>query len=205
MKVIITFVCYFITTNLYSAVDYKDALSLNGNIKNGEKIYQMCGSCHGKDGSGKKNGSFPVIASQYKSVIIKQLQDIKNKKRHNPTMYPFSDIKTMGGLQGVADVATYIQNLPKITNNGIGGGKNLTRGKKLYNNNCAFCHGVYGNGNSNKVYPKISNQHYEYLLRQLKWMKKGYRKNSNPAMLVIIKNMSDEDFQDLADYISRLR
>jgi cytochrome c553 len=104
----------------------------------------------------------------------------------------------------MANVAAYIQNLPSSIGNGVGTGDNLERGKTLYLNNCTACHGRDGKGNADKVFPKIKGQHFKYLIRQLRWMRDGYRTNINPDMLILLKNMSDQDLQDLADYASRL-
>ena len=54
------------------------ALELTPNIDNGKKIYPLCASCHMKNGWGKIDGSFPVIAGQHRNVLIKQLSDRKS-------------------------------------------------------------------------------------------------------------------------------
>jgi cytochrome c553 len=204
MKKITLVVCWLISSYALADNIYSQAQALQPHLENGKQVYKMCAACHLTNGYGKKDGSFPVIANQHKSVIIKQLQDIQNKQRHNPTMFPFANPQTIGGTQHIADVAGYIESLPKITTHGRGTGDYLQRGKKLYTAYCVACHKKNGEGDSNLRYPKISNQHYEYILRQLRWMSSGYRKNSNPAMLTIIKEMNDKDFQALADYLSRL-
>ncbi len=189
--------------NAYAKDVYESALMLTPDLKNGKHSYRLCASCHLENGLGKSNGSFPVIASQHRSVIIKQLKDIQKKYRQNPTMYPFSDPQTIGGVQAIADVAAYIESMPSDKNNGVGSGDNLVSGKELYLNNCIACHGNSGQGDGEKVFPRIKDQHYEYILRQLKWIRDGYRTNSNPGMLALIKNMSDQDLVNLADYVSR--
>ncbi len=182
----------------------EQALHLQANPENGKKVYELCGTCHMENGWGKADGSFPVLAGQHASVIIKQLSDIESRNRENPTMYPFADIETIGGVQAIADVAAYIASLPPTADNGKGDGKNLQRGQALYEKNCTGCHGKHGEGNAKLLFPKIQGQHYNYLARQLKWIRDGFRKNGNPAMLAIIKDMSDADLEALADAVSRL-
>ncbi len=199
MKSFIVFVVFIFQIFLPSATAqdvYEQALKLESNLDNGKNGYRLCASCHLDNGMGKENGSFPVIASQHKSVIIKQLKDIQNKYRQNPD--------TIGGVQAIADIAGYIQTLPIVGDNGNGSGDKLDNGKALYQNNCIGCHGFEGQGDATNSFPKIKNQHYKYLLRQLQWIRDGYRTNSNPDMLSLIKNMSDQQLSDLADYISRL-
>jgi len=180
------------------------ALALTPDIANGKKIYPLCGSCHMKTGWGKKDGSFPDIAGQHRNVLIKQMEDIRNKHRDNPTMYPFSDPAEIGGLQGVSDVTAYIEQLPPTPDPGVGKGDNLANGKKAYHEHCAQCHGDKGQGNNNAFFPKLKGQHHAYLLRQLRWIREGYRKNSNEAMLIQLKTLSDAELDAVADYLSRL-
>lgn len=183
---------------------YTQAAKLTPNLTRGEQAYQLCAACHLENGWGKINGSFPVIAAQHRSVIIKQLSDIQNKHRDNPTMYPFSDAKTIGGVQAIADVAAYIESLPMHPANGKGDGQHLTLGRQLYVTHCATCHGASGRGSSEDRYPKISNQHFAYLIRQLEWMRDGYRTNADPIMLKLIQNMDQQQLEAVADYVSRL-
>jgi len=170
------------------------ALTLAPNIANGKKIYTMC----------KKDGSFPVIAGQHRNVLIKQLEDIQNKNRDNPTMFPFSNPDEIGGLQGVSDVTAFITTLPSNPTPGVGSGKSLANGKSLYQSRCAVCHGDKGQGNNDTFFPRLQGQHHAYLLRQSQWIRDGYRKNSNEAMLQQVKTMTDEELDAVADYLSRL-
>ena len=199
------FLTYIISANAGTNA-FDQALKLKGNPQKGKIIFQLCANCHLDNGWGKKNGSFPVIAGQHTSVIIKQLKDIQARNRINPTMYPFATPQSIGGAQAIADVAAWISQLPANPSPGKGSGdsKTLKQGKKLYHSLCAKCHGKQGEGNFKKHYPKLSGQHYHYLLRQLQWLKDGYRKNGNRKMIAYISNLSRSDLQAVADYISRL-
>ncbi len=174
------------------------------NIERGRQIYPLCAACHLENGWGKKDGSFPVIAGQHRRVLLKQLDDIRARFRENPTMYPFSDPDTIGGEQAVIDVTAYIATMASNPSPGTGNGKQLALGDKIYRQRCTQCHGKDGMGNNENVFPKLKGQHHAYLLRQLKWIRDGYRKNSNPAMVEQIKNLADTDLDAVADYISRL-
>ncbi len=180
------------------------AIKLKPDMKEGEKTYALCASCHEANGWGKEDGSFPVIAGQHKSVIIKQLADIRARNRENPTMFPFAGNDVLGGPQGIENVAAYIAQLPVNPEPGKGDGKNLPAGQKLFEEKCAACHGKQGEGNAKNFFPRIQGQHYAYLLRQLKWIRDGLRKNANPAMLAQIKEMDDNTLASIADYVSRI-
>ena len=180
------------------------SLELEPDIDKGAKIYPLCASCHLDNGWGKKDGSFPVIAGQHRKVLIKQLADIRARNRQNPTMYPFSDPEAIGGAQAIADVTAYIASLPPNPTPGTGGGQRIEPGEQTYRKQCVQCHGDNGQGNNDAFYPRIKGQHYAYLVRQLKWIRDGYRKNSDPAMVLQVKSLSDDDIKAVADFISRL-
>lgn len=185
--------------------ELSQAIALKPDIENGKKIYRLCASCHLENGWGKPNGSFPVIAGQHRDVLIKQLEDIRSKNRNNPTMYPFTEPGTIGGLQGIADVTAYIAAMPADPNPGVGSGKELALGKQVYQLHCVQCHGGDGLGNNKNFFPKLKGQHYAYLLRQLKWIGNGYRKNTNPEMVKRVKDLSASELDAVADYLSRLK
>jgi cytochrome c553 len=199
-----------ISTNTNIADDTKNAekitqaLKLTPNIKNGKKIYALCANCHMENGWGKKDGSFPVIAGQHRNVLVKQLADIRSRNRENPTMYPFTDPGSIGGIQGISDVTAYIASMAKDPTPGVGNGENLGLGKSIYQLHCQQCHGEMGQGSDNAFYPSLQGQHQAYLLRQLKWIRDGYRKNANPLMVTKVKALSDNDLYAVADYLSRL-
>ncbi len=77
------------------------------------------------EGWGSKDGTFPQLAGQHHSVIIKQLADIRALNRDNPTMYPFALPSQIGGPQALADVVAYMGSInngapdPFFARNGI--------------------------------------------------------------------------------------
>jgi cytochrome c553 len=193
-----------ISMNSNIGAEITNAMDLAPDIENGKKIFPLCASCHLENGWGKKDGSFPVVAGQHRNVLIKQMADIRSRNRENPTMYPFSDPESVGGLQGISDVTAYISAMPKNPAPGTGSGKNLETGKNIYLKRCQQCHGNAGEGNGEAFIPRVSGQHHAYLLRQLKWIRDGYRKNANELMVKEIKALSDEELDAVADYLSRM-
>jgi len=185
--------------------EQEEALKLTPNLENGRDVYEVCSACHQPNGWGLVDGTFPQIAGQHRDVLIKQLADIRALNRDNPTMYPFALPQEIGGPQSIADVTAYIAKLPMNPNNGVGPGTMLDKGKQLYADNCVRCHGDQGQGDDAKYYPRIQGQHYEYLLRQYKWIKEGKRRNANPDMVKQIQNFTDEDTIAVLDYVSRLK
>ncbi|MFA6019319.1 MAG: c-type cytochrome [Rhodospirillales bacterium] len=182
-----------------------EALKAKPDLKNGRDVYEVCAACHLPEGWGLTDGTFPQLAGQHYKVIIKQLSDIRAKNRDNPTMYPFALPSQIGGPQSIADVAGYIQSLKMNPKPGLGDGKDLAHGEKLYKENCVRCHGEHGEGDNEKFYPRLEAQHYNYLLRQYQWIKEGKRRNANPDMVKQIQSFTDRDTKAVLDYVSRIK
>jgi cytochrome c553 len=182
-----------------------EAEKLAPNRENAIEVYEVCSACHMLEGWGTPDGTFPQLAGQHRSVLIKQLADVRALNRDNPTMYPFALPSEIGGAQSIADVTDYISKLPMNPENGVGPGTNLAHGKKLYVDNCVRCHGENGEGKPEKYYPLIQAQHYNYLLRQFEWIRDGKRRNANPDMVKQINSFSQEDMIAVVDYVSRLK
>lgn len=64
---------------------------------------------------------------------------------------------------------------------------------------CAACHGADGNSVIS-VNPKLSQQHPEYLVKQLQEFKSG--KRANPIMMGMAAALSDEDMKNIAYWVS---
>lgn len=180
-----------------------EALKKKGSVKDGEEVFEICSACHLPSGAGRPDGTFPQLAGQHATVIIKQIADIRAKLRDNPIMYPFAT--TLTDPQQLADVSAYIQALPIPHDNGKGPGTDLETGKKLFERDCQKCHGANGEGDAAKFFPVLAGQHYKYMLRQATEIRDGKRRNANPDMVKIIKTYDDKQIDSIVDYMSRLK
>lgn len=186
--------------------EYEQAIKLEGNLENGKKIYKVCIVCHGPEGWGTVSGEYPQIAGQLPTVIIKQLADFRAGNRDNPIMNPFTAKSVLADAQAIADTAAYISNLPRTPNNGKGGRESdIATGKKIYEAECAECHGKQGQGDTKDHIPLIQGQHYNYLVRQFEWIRAGKRKNADEKMVKQIKHFRTTQIHQVMDYISQLR
>ncbi|HHI76982.1 MAG TPA: c-type cytochrome [Gammaproteobacteria bacterium] len=185
----------------------EEALHLKPDLENGLDVYEVCSACHLPEGWGTPDGTFPQLAGQHRTVLIKQLADIRAGNRDNPTMYPFALPESIGDAQALADVTAYIEKLPMNPDWGKGpwpkGTPEYEEGGKLFKDNCAKCHGDHGQGNAEKFYPRIEGQHYKYMLRQFEWIRDGKRRNANPDMVEQIKNFTDKQMQMVINWVSQ--
>ncbi len=179
------------------------ALQRKGNAERGREAYQVCQGCHRPDGAGRPDGSYPQLAGQHATVLIKQMADIREGRRDNPKMFPFAG-KHVIDVQGVADIAVYLERLPVPTNNGRGPGTDLARGRELYDKDCRTCHGPHGEGQAQKFYPRLAGQHYLFLVRELRDIRDRKRRNANPEMVKVVQKYTDADTEVVSDYMSRL-
>jgi len=185
--------------------EYDEVMALTPDLENGRKVYLTCAVCHRPEGWGSIDGTYPEIAGQLRTVIIKQLADIRARNRDNPLMYPFSVPRILGGPQHIADVAAYVAQLPMNPNNGVGPGVDLVLGEQLYKENCVKCHGNNGQGDEVEHMPALAGQHYRYMMRQFDMIRMNRRKNADAKMVKQINGFSQRDQSAVLDYASRLR
>ena len=60
-----------------------------------------------------------------------------------------------------------------------------------------------GEGFEESVVPKLIGQNFNYMTRQMDWMLIGYRRNVDHEMKEVLKNLSLQDIEAIADYLSR--
>jgi cytochrome c553 len=183
-----------------------EALKLKGDKKRGEEAYEVCGACHLPSGAGRPDGTFPQLAGQHTTVLIKQMADIRAGLRDNPTMYPFA--ATLTDPQELADVSAYIEGLCIPAEHGKYDGADaamqVAKGKDLYEKQCLECHGKTGEGVKDKFYPVIAGQHYKYLLRQMTEIRDGHRRNANPDMVKVIKPYTNDQLVAISAFQASL-
>ena len=196
-----------LAAHVSSADPIKVELFFEPDLDNGKYVYEICASCHLPEGWGNADGTFPQLAGQHTNVLIKQLLHIRSGHRENPQMYPFVQERAVGGYQSLADVVAYIATLPMTPEHAKGpwpkGSSEYNHGKRIYNRNCAGCHGKEGEGNNALSYPRLQGQHYTYMMRQADLVSKGLRV-VDPTMLAVVKDLPKKDLEMAINYVSQL-
>jgi cytochrome c553 len=75
----------------------------------------------------------------------------------------------------------------------------LAKGEAIFSQACVACHAADGNS-STPANPKLSQQHPEYLIKQLQEYKSG--KRANAVMSGLASTLSDEDMRNIAFWLA---
>lgn len=185
-----------------------------GSIEAGKAKSQTCVACHGADGNSLIT-QYPKLAGQHEKYLEKQLKELKlgmtsggKQGRNEPVM---GAMAMSLSEEDMADLAAYYASLPISSNstpeNVVDEGKvlytagNAERGVTA----CIACHGPRGNGTELSGFPKISDQHADYIKAQLEKFRDGSRNNDMNAMMRdVAKKLTDADIDTLSKYVGGL-
>jgi cytochrome c553 len=180
-----------------------------------------CASCHGEQGNSMVS-TFPKLAQQHESYLIKQLQAFKNGSRKNAMM---SSIAMTLSDDDMADIAAYYasqtlsKNAPPLADDedDVNAPEKLAalieQGADLYRNGdltrevsaCIACHGPLGEGNKPAAFPALRGQHADYLIQALTDFKAGKRGNTPDNMMhMIATKMTNDQIKAVAYRISMM-
>jgi cytochrome c553 len=184
----------------------RDALQRDSNVRRGATLYaQHCASCHGPQALGDATRLVPSLAGQRRAYVVKQLADFTELERDSRDMHNVVSQAKVGQPQVWADIAAYVNGLPvaRFTENGDGAGIEL--GEAIFREQCASCHEEDARGDDDGFVPSLRNQHYAYLLRQMRSLAAGHRVNVETDLVLFLDNLETDELTSLADYLSRLR
>lgn len=183
-----------------------DALELDANVERGATLYRaQCATCHGPDALGNAQRDIPVLASQRRAYIVKQLADFVEGDRVATEMHKVLSRQAVAEPQAWADLALYLNGLPPPKGSQIGDGKYLSLGEATYAQFCGSCHEGDGRGDDDGFVPSIRNQHYQYLLKEMRGLAAGHRFNVETDLSRFMNSLETDEMQGLADYVSRMQ
>ncbi|MFZ2168605.1 MAG: c-type cytochrome [Methylococcaceae bacterium] len=218
----------FLLTLAFSSA--QSILHAEGNISAGKEKAAACASCHGDNGNSLVS-TFPKLAQQHSSYLIKQLKSFKDGTRKDPMMSAMAmgltdeDMIEIAGFYAEQKISA--NELPVLDNededenpagkkpgNTVTIETMITQGSDLYRNGdltrevsaCIACHGPFGDGNKPAAFPLLKSQHAEYLIKALTDFKSGARSNNPENMMhMIAKKMTDEEIKAVAYRISMMK
>lgn len=184
----------------------KAALSLDANAKHGGVIYlEECQTCHGAQATGDARNVIPSLAGQRRLYLVKQLADFVELERESPDMHRTVAGAGLDAPQAVLDVATYLNEQPALQRPQTGDGSAVRLGEGVFREQCASCHGNDARGDEDGSTPSLRNQHYTYLLQQMRAIGAGHRRDIDPDLVRFMESLDAEELAATADYLSRLR
>lgn len=78
---------------------------------------------------------------------------------------------------------------------------NLENAKRI-NKTCALCHGQYGQGTPGMNSPRLAGLPAEYLAKELRHYRSGFREYPPMVVTSQIKDMTDSDIADISSYLA---
>lgn len=197
--------------------------ALAQNLDNGREINGTCAACHGDYGQGGKQGEYPRLAGQRAAYIESQLRAYRARERINIPMFPYTQDRELPDAD-IRDVAAYLASIrlptrpPEFTDSDDA----LTRllamekvmivprvdgdvdhGKRIYDEECAYCHGKSGLGAGD--FPMVVGQYTNYLERRMQVYARGERVHDEDDGPGILAKLAPRDIQDILAYLTVLQ
>jgi len=159
---------------------------------------EACVACHGYGGNARAQ-TYPRLAGQPAAYLKKQLTAFASGERSDSTMTSLAVSMSDPELDGLVAHFAKMAPLPNATFQADPA--RVARGEALVKaNNCASCHGQQLEGKD--VYPRLAGQGYVYLRDQLNRFKSGARRDATGSMPAVVGALSQQDIDDLAQYIA---
>jgi cytochrome c553 len=181
---------------------------IGGNPDAGKKkATQVCAACHGLDGNGGADPTWPRLSGQIPEYLLTQLQRFKSGARENPIM---KGMVAALSDQDMKDLAAYYASLPRKL--GAADNKDLAlRGQSIYRGGvaasgvpaCMSCHGPSGHGLPPN-YPRLYAQNAAYTEKQLLDFEAGRRASADNIMPQIAARMDASQIKAVAEYLAGL-
>ena len=180
------------------------ALDLDANADHGRVLFAaQCAPCHGNNAQGDAGKVIPSLAGQRRSYLVKQFADFSEHDRTATRMHAVVARPDVSEPQAWADLASYLNSLPPLPVPQTGSGKLTSLGEASYRQWCSSCHEEDARGDDEGFVPALRNQHYSYLLGEIRGIAEGHRFNVEPDLVRFLTSLDAEEMQGLADYLSR--
>jgi cytochrome c553 len=161
----------------------------------------VCLSCHGEKGQ-SANQEVPSLGAQQKDYVLVQLYMFREKLRKVELMNEMAKGLSDDDLRAMSESVAKLPAPVPATD--AGDAAQVERAKDIVaKNRCNFCHTPTFVGQDQV--PRIAGQREDYLVRTLREYKSGERRGYDPAMASVVEPLKDQDFVDLAYYLSRAK
>ena len=199
------------------------SVALAADLDKGKEINGTCAACHSDNGQGGKKGEYPRIAGQQVKYIESQLRNFRSRTRVNIPMFPYTQERELSD-EDIKDIAAYLNGIvldtkmPTYTGNEDALTKllmadrvmiipraegDLENGEKIYQKQCAACHGKTGKGRG--MFPMLVGQYTNYLQRQVGLFLKGDRPHDEEGTVGRLNDLKAQDIQDILAYLTSIQ
>jgi len=160
---------------------------------------EPCFACHGPNGN-SPNAAYPILAGQSWRYIYIELQDFKAGRRSDPVMSPLAADLSREDMMALGNFFAAQKQLPIAFK---ADGARVEAGRKVSDAVlCPMCH-LGGFVGQNEI-PRVAGQHPQYIKKQLQDFKAKRRTNDAGNMTSVAGTLSDEDIENLSQYIANL-
>jgi cytochrome c553 len=163
------------------------------------QLAQACFACHGPDGN-STNPRYPILAGQSWRYIYMQLKDFKEGRRSNPEMSPMAASLTRDQMMALGNFFAGQKQRPATFTPDPA---RVEAGKRTADTVlCPMCH-LGGFVGQNEI-PRVAGQWPQYIKKQLEDFRAKRGTNDAGNMTSVARNLSDDDIENLAQYIANL-
>lgn len=183
-----------------------------GDPEAGKAQAATCAACHGQDGASPIDPTYPVVAGQNESYLLRQLELIQSNERPVPLM---AGVLVGKSTQQLADLAAYYASLPDPVGVASAGDETLALAEGLYRGGdlekgvaaCTSCHSPTGDGNAPAGFPAVGGQTTAYTINELTAYREGERTTDEEfggMMRDVASRLTDREITALAEYLQGL-
>jgi cytochrome c553 len=181
-------------------------LPVTGSQSPPSAVRNVCGRCHGVDGTGRGPAAFPSLAGQREEYLYASLRAFADRRRFSGIM---SSIAANLDEDSIRTAAEYYANLPPREAERSDDPSGLARGATIAARGvperdipaCVECHGP-ADRPKNPAYPRLAGQHVSYLGQQLRLLQERRRGGSPNVdlMHVFVDRLRPEERRDVTLY-----
>ena len=192
-------------------------------LEKGKEINGTCAACHSDNGQGGKKGEYPRIAGQQIKYIESQLRNFRARTRVNIPMFPYTQERELSD-EDIKDISAYLNGIKLDTKMPIYTGNedaltrllmaekvmiipraegDLANGEKIFQKQCAGCHGKTGKGKG--MFPMLVGHYTNYLQRQVDLYLKGDRPHDEEGTVGVLNGLKAQDIQDILAYLTSIQ
>ena len=161
---------------------------------------EVCVACHGPGGNSARP-EIPSLAGQTARYLYLQLKDFNEGRRVDSQMTPFAKTLTRDDM---LDLAAYFSAQELRPADFAADPARVAKGQtRAAETLCTMCHG--GGFKGQNEIPRVAGQQHDYIVKQLRDFRERKRTNDAGSMTSVAKTLSDEDIENLAQYLATLR